>query len=397
MPSNLDHVADVNGKELHRLSRLYEFPEFVKQANFEQVMRKAARTVTVYADPIRKQFPCDSAADTYLSALYFTEKRAEFHPKEATRIQARLDHYVRYWRIEPAVSRMLTKNAEYRKEKDAELPDSAYAYVHVGDDGRKTRHLRMINAKEVQAAAEYLETWRDRFVFKDRHAMAKRILEKVAKYGAAVKNREFLEKQAGMGVCDPDRVVAMLQDRARLAKLPALKERLIKTAESVQSQPRVALTPDSLVELTHLVDTVDRHLGLYGRYTDGVPRPEDVIFSATFSKAASEVAESCALTTGKVYKKADFAKVSLDAVESLFGTEFAAEVKRGLGGVDPEKMAELAATLPFPDAQLLDHLMAESGLAPQLQKAASARVGFSEDDFQKLAEQYAAQAVRPGR
>lgn len=397
MPSNLDHVADVNGTELVRLSKLYEFPQFVKQANLEQVMRKTGRAVTVYADPIRKQFPCDSAADTFLSALYFTEKRAEFHPKDASRIQNRLNHYISYWRIEPAIARMYGKHAEYVREKDAELPDSAYAYLHVNQDtGKKTRHLRMINAKEVQAAAEYLETHRDRFVFKDRNAMAKRILEKAAKYGAAVKNREFLEKQAGLGVCDPEQVVALLQDRAHLAKLPALKEKLIKMAATVRDQPRQALTPDMLVELATTVDTVDQGLGLYGRYSQGVPRPEDVIFSATFSKAAADVAEHCALTTGKVYRKADFGRVKLADLESLFGTDFAAEVRHGFDSVDPEKMAELAATLPFPDAQLLDHLMAESGLTPQLQKAASACVGFNEADLQELAKQYAG-AVRPNR
>jgi hypothetical protein len=390
MPHRVDHVADVNGELLHRYSQLYDFPEFVKKANLEKVFRPRSDAVTYYADPVRRQFPCDDAASTWLSALYFTEKRAEFHPKDRTRIQERLDNYVHYWRIEAPVRAMLVKNAAYNRELDGALPDSAYAFVwQDGATGRKERRLPLRNAAEVKAAAEYVEQYRDRFTFKDRHTMSKRILEKAARYGAAVAPQlDFLEKQAGRGVCDPDRVVAMLRDRAKLASLPALQQHLVKLAATVKGQPRQALGPDMLVKLAEIVDEVDRALGVYGRYSRDVPRPEDVIFEVTFTKAAAETVALVPLTSGKTYAKTDLAKVGLDEVRSLFGDDFADEVKGGVGRVDVEKLAELAATLPRGDAELFDSLMADCNVSPRLVKAASVPQGFTDADFAKLAAAY---------
>src|SRR5215471_1013843 len=129
MPSRVDHVADVNGEELYRLWQLYRFPDFVKQADEVQTFRPGRLAVTAYADPVRQQFPCHSAAATWLSALYFTEKQAEFHPKDQARILHRLDHYVGYWRIQGDVAQLRAKHASYQQQRDAALPDSAYAWV----------------------------------------------------------------------------------------------------------------------------------------------------------------------------------------------------------------------------------------------------------------------------
>jgi hypothetical protein len=390
MPHKADHVADTGGTDLVRYAQLYDFPEFVKQANHEHTFRPGELAVTVYADPVRKQFPCHNAASTWLSALYFTEKQAEFHPKDRTRIQERLNYYVGYWGIAAPVNKMMAKHAAYNRDAESQLPDSAYAFVWVDQgSGRKERHLPLRNSMEVKAAAEYVNTYKDRFTFKDRHTMCKKILEKAARFGAAISGeREFLEKQAGHGVCNPERVVEMLNDRARLASLPALKEQIVKLAATVKSQPRQALTPEMLVKLAETVDVIDRGLGLTGKYTTKIPRPEDVIFEATFTKAASDVAELVPLTSGKIYKKADLSRLALDDVRSLFGSDFADEVKRGVGGVDGEKLAELASTLPRPDAELFDRLMADCGLHPQVEKAASVRHGFTQADFASLAANY---------
>ena len=169
--------------------------------------------------------------------------------------------------------------------------------------------------------------------------------------------------------------------------MPALREQLHKMASVVATQPRQALVPDMLVKLAETVDTVDRGMGLYGKYTAKIPRPEDVIFEATFTKAASEMAEVVPMTSGKTYAKSELAKLALDDVRSLFGNDFADEVRVGLK-VDPEKLAELASTLPRPEAGLFDRLMADCGLNPAMAKAASVGQGFSHADFAAMAKAY---------
>jgi hypothetical protein len=406
MPSMMDHVADKNGVELVRLSGLYTFPDFVKQADLGQTLGQRRLPAHLYADPVRQQFPCDTAASTWLSALYFTEKRAEFHPKDQALIQKRVDGYASYWRIKAAVDSVKARWQELHKTAEEQLPDRDFAYVWAGDDGRKERHLRLTNAMEVKAAAEYVEEYRDRFPFSARHAMARKILEKAAHFGAAVgANREFLERQAGWGVCDPAEVVKMVEDRAMLVpagrgvtvkfasdgkeeRSEGLREHFLKMAAVIRASPRRALLPEMLVKLAETVDALDRQLGLVGKYSEGLPRPEDVIFKATFSKTAGEMTRVVPTTSGKVYEKSALKKLALDDLTAMFGREFSDRVKTPLGEIDPEKMAEEVATLPRPDAELLDGLLSDNGVRPLLTKAASAHQGFTREEMNAWAAAY---------
>ncbi len=407
MPSMMDHVADVKrtgGAELRRLAGLYAFPDFVKQASPDTSL-EVPRGVppTTCADPVRNQFYCHTKAACWLSHLFYYEKRAEFHPKDRVQIEKRLAQYAANWGIKAACDAVLARWTELHKSADDQLPDSAFAHVYVAPDGRKTRQYPLRSAMEVKAAAEWLETYRDRLAFADRHVMAKKILEKAAQFGAGIRpHREFLEKQAGMGVCDPAEVVAMIRDRALLIPEGAgvthdehgrphggLRAAFNKMAQTVATMPRKALQPDMLVKLADTIDKLDRDTGLAGKYSDAIPRPEDVLFRATFGKVAADLAHHVATTSGKVYDKDAFKKVAVDDLRSLFGDEFAALVATPLGEVDPEKLAEQVSTLPRPDAQLLDSLLSESGVAPVMTKAASARQGLTTAQMEALAAEYA--------
>lgn len=394
MPYNVDHVADKSGVELHRLSKLYDFPDFVKQASIEQTLQPNDIAITNYADPVRKQFPCHTAASTWLSALYFTEKKAEFAPKDQYRIQERLYRYVNYWKIKEAVDQVQARYMDLHRTAVDRLPDSAFAYVKVGGDGKKQRHLPLRNSLEVKRAADWLFQYRDQLPFTaedggGRHEIARKILEKAARFAAKLDDRvEFLEKQAGRGVCDPDEVSRVVMERSYLTKNEPFRKHIVKLAMAIKDQPRQALHPDALVKLAETIDNIDHSLGIVGKYTDKIPRPEDVVFRATFAKVAQDMCELVAMTTGKIYKKASFSQIPLSGITALFGPELAEEVKAGLDKVDPEKLAEIAATLPMGDAEVFDKLAQECGVHPQMQKAASAAVGFSPSQLEKLAEQY---------
>lgn len=385
----LDPASDANHEELARLVKLYDFPDFVKSASLEDTAKPSHVAVTTYADPRNKLYPCHTAPATWLSALYFHEKKAEFHPKDRKRVQDRLEHYVDFFRIRGDYDELVKRANDLHK--DVDLPDSAYAYLWVNQDtGAKERHLRMTSAQEVKAAAEWLYQYQDRMPFHDRNTIARRVLEKAASYGASIDafHTDFLEKQAGQGVCDPDEVHKMIVQRSRLASIPAHKEQLVKLAETIKTKPRIALQPDQLVKLAVVIDMTDRAIGLKPTdYNEVIQRPEDVIFAATFTKIAADRAELCALTTGNVYHTDQFEKLSRDDIESLFGTDFVNEVSSGLT-VDGEKMAELAHTLPRPDAEKLDMLMKEAGLHPQMQKAASVGHGLTNEDLEALAASY---------
>jgi len=403
----MDHVADVahnGGVELHRLAKLYAFPDFVKQASPERNLQVPKGTpVTAAADPVNKQFWCHTKAACWLSHLFYQEKRAEFHPKHREKIEKRLEQYAHHWGIKDACDRIKAAWLDLNKTAEDQLPDSAYAYVWKGENGTKDRHLPMRTAMEVKAAAEYVQEHRDKFAYPVRRTMALKILEKAASFGAAIgSHAEFLEKQAGRGVCDPAEVVAAIEKRAMCVPADAgvtfdengkaqggLRLHFMKMANMVRTAPRQALQPDMLVKLAETMDQLDRQLGLVNRYGNGLERPEDVIFKSTFGKVASDMAQHVATTSGKYYEKEAFRRLPVADVEALFGNEFAQRVKTPLGEIDAEKMAEEVATLPRPDAQLLDSLLSDNGITPVMHKAAAAKQGMNAAAMEAIANTYA--------
>ena len=393
----LDHIADRSGVELHRLFKLYDIPDFVKSAS-EDTLRPGPLPDSVYADPRTKDklYPCQDGPSTYLSCLFFEEKQAEFKsPRDREMIRERLDKMAEYWGITDSVEQMRARHVELNKNATDMLPDSDFAMVRVFDNGTKERHWRIKNAKEVRAAAEALFKHRDLLPWSDRHTISKKILEKAAQYGASLgKHEVFIERQAGRGVCNPDDVINMLHIRAKLANDSNHRQMIMKLAKTIDNKPSSALTPDMLIKLAETVDTMDRASGLIkdgvAKYTDVIRRPEDVIFSATYKEVAAGASTTCALTTGSIYDKTHFSKISMDDLANLFGPDIAKQVGRGLD-VDPEKMAEIAETLPRPDAELFESLLKETGIPPMAHKMASAgaMVGLSPTMLESLAKNYA--------
>ena len=235
MPSKntvLDPASDVNLEELARLSKLYDFPDYVKQADINFTTNPASIGVNAYADPVRKKFACHTKAATWLSGLYFNEKKAEYHPKDRTRISARLEKFADYFGIRNAYDEIEKQAAALNEQQ---LPDSAYAYVWVDDSGNKDRHLPLDSAMNVKAAAEWLEKYRDHLPFSDRTVIANKILEKAASFSTALSSESvaMLEKQAGHGVPDPTEVSEMIEQRAKLATRQVQRDEILKLAAAV--------------------------------------------------------------------------------------------------------------------------------------------------------------------
>jgi hypothetical protein len=166
-----------------------------------------------------------------------------------------------------------------------------------------------------------------------------------------------------------------------------LKDMCEKIATELEQSPAVGFQPDTLVKLAETIDILDRKLRLRGRYTDVIPRPEDVIFSCTLSKMASDLERHVSTTTGKLYEKDAFSRVPLQELQDLFGSEFVAQVRTPFGRVNPEKMAEVVSTLPRPDANLLDAVLQQNGIYPTATREVTA--GFSDVELAKAAMDYA--------
>lgn len=387
MASILDQTADTQGVELSKFAQLYEFPGFVKQSDIRQAMAPGYLERTAYADYFNKEFPCHTKAATWVSALYFFEKRGTLDPKQAEQVEQRLSDFANYHRIKNAYDSLKQQHEELHKE--AALNDDDYAYVWESENGQLERRCPLRNNLEVKTAAEWFQEYRDHWLFSDRQKIATRILKKADALGVRFEplTELFLQRQSGRGVPQPKEVVAMIHNRARLIDHPDFKQQVLKLAEVVETTPQFALGPDNLEKLAATIDTIDRYTGIVRKYSSAVPRPEDVLFRVTYKEAQAAVDDSCTLTTGSIYNKQAFGALKLNDVGDLFGDDFAREVSSGVS-VDPEKMAELAHTLPMGEAEMLDRLMSAHGQSPMGKQAAMAKTGFSKEQLQGMASLY---------
>lgn len=359
-----DQTTDRNGAEIYRIAVTYGLPDFVKSADADELLRPSQLPVQAYADPWTQTLPCHTPASTWLSAVTFLEKSAAWGER-APAVAERLTQFASYWNIVPSVVAVAEKLASaVAADPTASLPDQVFAYIVVDPRGRVIdRRLPLRDAGEVKLAVDYLRRYADQFSRNERARIADRVLGRADRLQIklAADERDWLERTAGRGFCNPAEVVRALQMRGVVSGSPQMKAALDRLARTIATNPR-AFTRPQLLKLAEVLDQVDRDLKLT---PSSVLLPADeLLFGVTWRKAAQDASSVCALTTGSVYDKRQFAKLSLDAVSELFGPEIADEVRYGLDRVDPEKMAAIASTLPRPDAELLDRLMAEAGQRP---------------------------------
>lgn len=383
--SVLDHVQDKNHSELVRLYSLYSdvLPEYIKQADQNLFTERPAKH---FAFPQQNVFPCHNKVNTFLSAMFWEEKKAQFSPKFREPIQETLDKYIDYWKIKADVSRLREKSAALEKQAKTELPDSDYAYVWiVNGTNEKERLYPLRNAIEVKTAADWLFQYREQIPFIDRNTIATKILEKASKYQAKITDHlEFLQKQAGRGICNPTEVVQQVKARRELIKDAELRLKVNSFINALETSPRTSFNPDSLVKLASTIEQIDQLIGV--KYGERFIRPDDLVFSVTFDKAAEAIHSQVQLTTGSIYDKEMLAKVASDELQSCFGNDFVKEVSTGQR-IDLEKLAEVLPTMPLPDAKVFDSMMNELGLRPHM-KVASNVVGFAEDQMKELSKHY---------
>lgn len=375
MTTPLDHTQDVSGRETHRLTALFAAPDFVKNASHERTHGDETLPRHMYADQYHKLYPCHSAPATWLSALYFADKKAEFKSEQADQIQTAIHKAAKFFGIFGAVQELETKVAAANSNNIDNLSDDHFAIVWAGENGAKERHWPMRNATEVKFAAEHFNRYRDEFVFEDRHRIADKILTKSAEYSADLGDHEHvLSLTAGHGACAAKVACDMLRSRAALvarANREAAAE-MLKLANVVESNPENARAQETRLKLAAVVDEFDRVNHLYRLYDDGgLARPEEVLFAVTEKAARDFMGQNVETTTGNVYALEDLEKLALDDVRNWLGDDFADAVSAGGVYLDRDKLAAIVPTLDRGMASMLDRLMQENKMAAVVQTQAA--------------------------
>jgi hypothetical protein len=372
----LDHAHDVSGRETHRLTALYSVPDFVKSAAAERLVGDDTLPRHMYADQRGKLYPCHNAPATWMSALFFADKQAQFEPVVAEAIQTRIHKAAEYFGIFGLVKEIEEKAAAANNVNLNDASDSDFAVVWVnGSNQSKERHWPLRNAEEVKFAAAHFRQYRDQFVFNDRHQIAVKILEKAAQYSADISAAEgSLEHAAGLGGCAAKVASAMLKDRVRLTQrqYSDLAGELTKLAEAIEQNPERARSVETRLKLASAVDTFDRSTHLDRLYADGgLPRAEEVLFAVTEKVARDFMSQNIETTTGNVYDLDDLEKLAVDDVREWMGDDFVDAVTAGGVYMDRDKLAAVVPTLDRGAAAMFDRLVQEKNAAAVVKQASA--------------------------
>lgn len=391
----LDQTGDLNGQQLYRLSRLYSLPDFVKKASSDAIYGNDQLENHQFADATMRQFPCHTGPATYISALFFMDKRAHMDSDRARFIESRLDDFAFVHGISERLTKIKEKLAADRPTDNVnDLSDDAFALIlDAGESrsGQRERHYPMRNALEVKKCAEYLQEYRDAFAYKYRQKMASAILDCAHRHGAGLGDLDlFLEKTAGRGAAATEEVGQLLFNRARLLKRAGKEDFAVKMAEiarTIAVRENAIQDQDQLVKLACLVDDMDRETGL-NRLVSDLPRPEEVFFSLTEKTASEMRSKHFSTMSGNIYKLAEMDNLRLADVRAMMGDDFATAISTGGLFVAPEKLAEIAPTLPRGDAELFDRMLASVGISPMAKEAAHERGGFDNSELRALASMH---------
>ena len=387
----LDASGDAGHVALHRLTTMFDVPDYVKHAEASETLNPENLPSERFADAIGRQFPIHTKAACFISTMFFAENRHGMPPARADYVQRRLEKAAAEHGIYQDFNNFLS--AHEASTTPQPLSNDYFALVKKSADGSVERNYPLRNAREVKMAAEWFAKYRDEFHFEDRYQIANRILDKAASYGAGIPDEQdaILQKHAGRGVYSPKEAVALIGSRLSIKNIvPELKEGLLKLATQLEHKPELAEDLATTIKLAGLLDNVDRMYNRSGKYSNSYPRPEDVLFAGVLKYAEAFVTSACPTLTGAIYDKEQFSKLSLETVREPFGDEIAQEVSFGFG-VNTAKMAEVASTFPLPDAIQLDRVMQSIGELPAHVKAGSLKLDDTEK--QALAADYRKQST----
>jgi predicted O-methyltransferase YrrM len=386
----LDHTQDIAGRETHRLLSLYPAPDFVKTADHDRLHGNPETLARhLYAEPHKKLYPCHTAPATWMSALWFAEKRAEFDAATATSIETRIKTAADYFGIAGLLEQLTEKVAADRTNDLAKLSDSAFAIVWKDENGAVERHWPMRNATEVKFACAHFKKHRDEFVFPDRCKIANKILDKALEFAADTSPAEgVLETTAGRGLCATKVAAELVRGRAQLTKRShaALSSELEKLAQLIESSPAETQNEECRLKLAAIIDQFDRETKLFRLYDEhGLARPEDVLFAITEKVARDFMSQNVETTTGNVYALDDLEKLAVEDIRAWLGDDLADAVSSGGVYTDRDKLAAIVPTLDRGMAATLDRLMTEKSAAPVATNAAEGMM--SADRLYELAAQ----------
>ena len=332
----MDILHDNSHSILFQISNNYEMPKYVMDS--ELLDKSAADKLSdrLFADPVGREYPINSKANTWLSAAYLAKTAENNQPVEKTILKA-----AETYGIKDDVTKIMTDIKNPGEEKSASDDDSNYGYP-------EEKRYPMFDSDGVKKANAYFEENAYLYPAEMRKKIASNILKKSAAYH--IIPSETVRMEAGYGIPRRDFMTAQILDRAHRTDNEKAVSALLKANEAIltASPTEVFGVLDKIAEV---VSDFDEMTGLNYTYGRTVIAPSQFIYDIPV-KEAEEMVEDTVVLGDNAFCATKLAELPASVYASTLGDDFVSRVEKD-GEINPSLLADELNSLPAPDKSAL--------------------------------------------
>lgn len=310
-----------------------------------------------------------TAGNVWLHAL------DEYYKPKELRKQAdlnKIDEDARFFQISSDIN--IIKQACSAIDNELDDPSNYAVFEKQGDVVIKKYPIR--NRTEWTKAAEYLQKNEMTLPTDLKRKIATKLLQKAGAYDMGGNLTEYLTKRAGQGIPVFTTISEELTKRAELYGVRDLKV----LAESVKSMTIQDNTFEVLDKIAELICEYDLNNNEERDYRNlGIDAPDEFIYSLTAKTASDLVSSTCTLKNGNMYTHDQLESIPYEKLAAVFGDDVAQGAIDGIN-ISGIKVAEIAETLPLPQAEMFADILDNLGEKP-VTKEASYKEDFWTDEF----------------
>jgi len=301
----MDIVQDSSYKVFSKLARSlgYPLPDYVAEYTAEQDKIASELPESLFACPARREYPVDSKASTWLSAMYVAAENTKTAEDAMFVIKAS----AAVWGISDDVDKVIAAVGSQSVKQASAPDDSDYGWIDRDANGKViARRYGIFDKAGVMKAASYFLENRDSYHYRTREKVASFIVKKAAEYGVS---REVLgpdiEKEAGAGIPVKAVIKSELEERARLAKHADCGE-LLANVNKVLDACDPAELPEAIDKIASLVNEYDMAEDLVQHYGKRITRPSEFLRTMD-EKTAADLVDKAVYIDGYAF---DYVKLA---------------------------------------------------------------------------------------
>lgn len=352
----MDVLKDNSRRTLIAIAEEHQIPDYVQETEVLDKEAAAELEDDVFADVARRQFPVDSAGNTWLSAAYFKRNGSSYKTAEAQYIEDRIRLAADVHGIREDVDALFA--VKKQAAADWTEDDDNYALVLHDQAGNVIdRRYPIMDEDGVKLAEDYFGRYRGNYPLGVRRRIATGIVKKAAEFGVEVD--AFVHREAGDGIPVKSVLMNEILERAHMTKDAECAALLANVNELVAASELADLDSETLDKIAETIDSVDRLNGFGRLYGVKLLPPADVVWALSTKEAESLVDDAVELNK-HVFSIQKLASLEPD-VFSVLGDDFVKELCDG-DALSSEKMAAILPTLPKPDKVVLEeHIISLCG------------------------------------